>query len=69
MIYCNNITCKFNNDKVCNAKDTYVVERRCVSAKRKPQEDNYKALMQEAFKANCHKENGGYKSNRVKVIK
>ena len=54
---------------LCMADNIGIVDRNCISSRKKPKEDNYKAMMQEPFKANCHKENGGYKSNRVKVIK
>ena len=71
LVYCNNIKCKYNDNQnqICTADNTYIVDRNCISSRKKPKEDNYKAMMQESFKANCHKENGGYKSNRVKVIK
>ena len=69
MIYCNNVKCKFNNDMLCMADNIGIVDRNCISSRKKPKEDNYKAMMQEPFKANCHKENGVYKSNHSKVIK
>ena len=71
LVYCNNVKCKYNDNQnqICTADNTYIVDRNCISSKKKPRDDNYKAMMQEPFKANCHKENGGYKSNHVKVIK
>ena len=71
LVYCNNVKCKYNDndDKLCMADNIGIVDRNCISSRKKPKEDNYKAMMQEPFKANCHKENGGYKANHRKVIK
>ena len=68
-VCCDNIKCKYNDDKLCMADNIGIVDRNCISSRKKPKTNNYKAMMQEPFKANCHKENGGYKVNHVKVIK
>ena len=69
LVCCDNSKCKYNDDKLCMADNIGIINRNCKSSRKKPKEDNYKAMMQEPFKANCHKENGGYKANHVKVIK
>ena len=68
-VCCDNIKCKYNDDKLCMADNIGIVDRNCISSRKKPKADNYKDLMQPSFRANCHKENGGYKSNHCKVIK
>ena len=71
LVYCNNIKCKYNNNQnqICTADNTYIVDRNCISSKKKPRDDNFRELMQEPFKANCQRSQGGYKSNHVKGIK
>ena len=71
LVYCNNVKCKYNDNQnqICIADNTYIVDRNCISSKKKPREDNFKELMQPSFKSNCHKENGGYKANHTRVIK
>ncbi len=68
-VCCDNIKCKYNDDRLCMADNIGIVDRNCISSKKKPRDDNFRELMQEPFKANCRKGSGGYKVNRVKVIK
>ena len=71
LVYCNNIKCKYNDNhnQICTADNTYIVDRNCISSRKKPKEDNYKDLMQPSFRANCQKAQGGYKANHCKVVK
>ena len=71
LVYCNNVKCKYNDNKnqICTADNTYIVDRNCISLKKKPRDDNFKELMREPFKANCSKGSGGYKVNHTRVIK
>ena len=71
LVYCDNVKCKYNdnNNQICSADNTYIVDRNCISSKKKPREDIFKELMQEPFKANCRKGSGGYKVNHTRVIK
>ena len=71
LVYCNNVKCKYNdnNNQICTADNTYIVDRNCISSKKKPRDDNFRELMQEPFKANCRKGSGGYKANHTRGIK
>ena len=68
-VCCDNSKCKYNDDKLCMADNIGIVDRNCISSKKKPRDDNYKELMQPSFKSNCQKSQGGYKVNHVNVIK
>ena len=54
---------------LCMADNIGIVDRNCISSKKKPRDDNFRELMQEPFKANCRKGSGGYKVNQTRVIK
>lgn len=71
LVYCNNVKCKYNDNQnqICTADNTYIVDRNCVSSKKKPREDNFRELMQPSFKSNCQRSQGGYKANHARVIK
>ena len=68
-VCCDNSKCKYNDDKLCMADNIGIVDRNCISSKKKPRDDNFRELMQEPFKANCRKGSGGYKVNHARVIK
>ena len=68
-VCCDNSKCKYNDDMLCMADNIGIVDRNCISSKKKPRDDNFRELMQEPFKANCRKGSGGYKSNHTRVIK
>ena len=69
MIYCNNIKCKFNNDMLCMADNIGIVDRNCISSKKKPRDDNFRELMQAPFNPHCSKSSGKYKASTVNVLK
>lgn len=62
MIYCNNEDCKHNDNQQCNANPVYLVDRSCVTFKRKPRADNYRELMRPDVGI-CHRSNGKLKRN------
>ena len=71
LVYCNNIKCKYNNNQnqICTADNTYIVDRNCISSKKKPREDNFRELMQAPFNPHCSKSSGKYKASTVNVLK
>ena len=68
-VCCDNSKCKYNDDKLCMADNIGIVNRNCISSRKKPKEDNFKELMQPSFKSNCQRASGKYKSSDNKVIK
>lgn len=69
MIYCDNLNCKHYDNQVCTANPVYVVNRNCVTSRRKPRDENYRGLMQASFKTNCSKNRSKWKSNNFEVLK
>ena len=69
LLHCNNKLCRYNDIEklLCGATEIHYVDRLCITFKRRPEEDNYKDLMR-ATNPNCHKDNGKYKSNRIKQV-
>ena len=68
-VCCDNSKCKYNDDKLCMADNIGIINRNCISSKKKPRDDNFRELMQPSFKSNCQRSQGGYKSNHARVIK
>lgn len=68
--HCNQIDCRFCDvDNLLCQIDAYLVDRRCVTFKRRPKGENFRDLMRKD-NPNCHKDGGGkYKSNRINLIK
>ncbi len=70
MPHCNQTDCRFNDEsKLLCQTEAYLVDRRCITFKRRPRGENYRELMRKES-PNCHKDGGGkYRSNRVELIK
>ena len=46
MPHCNQADCRFNNaDKMLCETEAYMVDRRCITFKRRPRGENYRELM------------------------
>ena len=50
LLHCNNKKCRYNDNQalLCGATDIHYVDRLCITFKRKPDEENYRALMRES---------------------
>jgi len=70
MPHCNQTNCRFCDiEKLLCKTEVYLVDRRCITFKRRPRGDNYRELMRKES-PNCHKDGGGkYRSSRVSLIK
>lgn len=70
MPHCNQTDCRFCDEtKLLCQTEAYLVERRCITFKRRPRGENYRELMRKES-PNCHKDGGGkYRSSRVNLVK
>jgi hypothetical protein len=66
--FCDERECKHNEDLKC-VDDSYLVDRHCVTYRKKPKEEDINQLMQAPFKANCHKTGTKWRSKNVNVVK
>ncbi|WP_312337205.1 hypothetical protein [Anaerospora hongkongensis] len=70
MPHCNQTDCRYcDAAKLLCQTEAYLVDRLCITFKRRPRGENYRDLMR-VQSPNCHKNGGGkYKSNRIGLIK
>jgi len=64
LLHCNNTKCRYNDEHklLCGATDVHYIDRLCITFRRRPDEDNYKELMQ-ASNPKGYKRGGKWVSN------
>ena len=68
VVYCNNERCLYNDKQQCVSDKVYYVNRLCVTYRRRPRRDNYRAMMQTS-RPNCHKSKGKFCADHMSVLK